>query len=227
MPHADYMALIHAELDGQLDGSQRAELARRLLADPEARAAREELLRLRALLESVEEVEPPGDLRARVLQSLPAPASPASRFRWPAQRWRYAALVAGVVGAGTLVYETVSPGTGSNEVVGTIAARRAQPALDAVVLNSGPVTGRVSLYRDGDGLGLSFDLVASAPVDVLIASGGQTLRVNDLGRNGTADLRTSVALPGSGGDGSRVVNLTFLMSGHEVSHVRLTAPENQ
>jgi len=220
MSDPEYMALIQAELDGQLDGTQRAELARRLLADPEARAAREDLRRLRALLESVGDVEPPGDLRARVLQALP-PASPASRFQWPAQRWRYAALVAGVVGAGTLIYETVSPGPGSVEVVGTMAARLASPALDAVVLNSGPVTGRVSLYRDGDGLVASFDLQASAPVDVLITSEGHTVRKDGLGQ-GSA----TVAVPGSGSGGRRTVEVTFLMAGHEIGRATLTAPED-
>jgi len=38
MAHTGYLPLIHAEIDGELDGSQRAELSRRLLADPEARA---------------------------------------------------------------------------------------------------------------------------------------------------------------------------------------------
>ena len=225
MTDADYMALIQAELDGQLDRSQRAELARRLLADPEARAAREDLLRLRGLLESLEEVEPPADLRERVLQALPLPASPATRLRWPAQRWRYAALVAGVVGAATLFYETVSPGPGSNEVVGTFAARRTSPALDAAVLNSGPVTGRVSLHRDGDGLALSFDLVASEPVDVLIASEGHTVRVEGLARG--SDQKATVAVPGPGSGGRRTVDLTFLISGREVARATLTAPEDQ
>jgi anti-sigma factor RsiW len=224
MADADYMALIQAELDGQLDGSQRAELARRLLADPEARAAREELLRLRVMLESVENVEPPADLRERVLQAMP-PASPASPFRLPAQRWRYAALIAGVVGAGTLIYETLSPGPGSTEVVGTMAARLASPALDAVVLNSGPVTGRVSLYRDGDALVLSFDLAASAPVDVLIASDGATVRKDGLALG--SDQKATVALPGSWSGGRRTVDVTFLMAGREVGRTQLTAPEDR
>ena len=46
MADVGYLELIHAEIDGVLDERQRAELARRLLADPEARAVREELREL-------------------------------------------------------------------------------------------------------------------------------------------------------------------------------------
>jgi hypothetical protein len=227
MADADYIALIHAELDKELEASQRAELARRLLSDPEARELREDLLRLRTLLETVEDVEPPNDLRAKILQALPVATGLPGRFGSPAQRWRYAALAAGVVAAATLVYETAySPGPGSTEAVGTIAARRSPPTLDTVALRDGPVTGRVSLYRDGDQLGLSFDLVAGAPVDVLIASDGQTLRIGGLGHGSLANQKTTVALPGSQSGSRHTVDLTFLMSGQEVGRATLTAPED-
>ena len=37
MTNARHLELIHAEIDGELDERQRAELARSLLADPEVR----------------------------------------------------------------------------------------------------------------------------------------------------------------------------------------------
>jgi anti-sigma factor RsiW len=218
MTEPELLALIHAELDGQLDPQQRAELARRVLADPEARAAREDLLRLGAMLEVVGDVEPPAELKANVLKALPVPVTPRSRVQWPAARWRYAALVAGVMGAATLVYETVDgPGPASGEVAGTMAARRTQ-TLDTVTLGGGPVSGRVSLYRDGSGLGLALELASTAPVDVVVASDGQTLTVNGLGTS--AETR-KVALPRAGTGGK--VDLTFLMSGREVARATLTA----
>lgn len=227
MAEPDYVALVHAEIDGELDPGQRAALARRLLADTEARALREDLLLLRKMLDSIGEVEPPARLRATVLQSLPPLSSPRSSLRWPAQPWRYAALIAGMLVAATLVYETVDgPRPGSAEVAGTIAAKRASATLDVVTLGSGPVTGRVSLYRDAGGLGLAFELAASEPVDVLIAGDGRTLRVDGLGRPGSAEPKTRVALPGFGTDGTGTVNLTFLVSGREVGHATLTAPRD-
>jgi hypothetical protein len=227
MAEPGYAALVHAEIDGELEAGQRAQLARRLLADPEARALREDLLLLRKMFDSIGEVEPPARLRTTVLQSLPPLSRRRSSLRWPAQHWRYAALVAGVLGAATLVYETVDgPGPGSAEVAGTIAAKRTPVTVDTVTLGAGPVTGRVSLYRDAGGLGLVFELAASEPVDVLIAGDGRTLRVNGLGRTGSAERKTMVALPGFGPDGRGSVNLTFLVSGREVGHAALDATKD-
>ena len=88
------LALIHAEIDGGLDALQRGELARRLLADPDARALRDELHRLCAQLDEVEAVEPPAELSARILRALPSAATPPRAFRRPVHPWRYAALAA-------------------------------------------------------------------------------------------------------------------------------------
>lgn len=218
MTAPDILALIHAELDGQLDPQQRAELARRVLADPEAREAREDLRRLGAMLGSLGDVEPPDELKANVLKALPLPVTPPSRMQWPSARWRYAALAAGVVGAAILVYTTVD-GTGpaSGEVAGTMAARRTQ-TLDTVALGGGAVTGRVSLYRDGNGLGLALELASSAPVDVVVASEGHQLTVRGLGSSAEP---TKVAL--SAADTGSKVDLTFLVSGREVGRATLTA----
>jgi hypothetical protein len=227
MADTGHVALIHAEIDGELDGQQRAELARRLLADPEARALREDLKRLCTELDTTEDVEPPAQLQASVLRALPHLVTPPRQFAWPAPHWRYAALILVALGAATAVYETVDgPGPGTAEMAGTIAATRTPAALDTVRLDSGSVTGRVSLYRAGAGLGLVLELVASAPVDVLIATDGHTLRVNGLGQKvAPPGLGGAIALPGSGTAGRQTVQLTFLMSGREVGRATLTAAE--
>jgi hypothetical protein len=197
-----------------------------LLADPEARALREDLRRLCTALETIEDVEPPSQLRATVLRALPAVVTPARRSAWPAPRWRYAALVLVVLGAGTVGYVMVEgPGPGTAEVAGTIATRQAPEAQDTVELDRGPVTGRVTLYREGTGLGLALELVASAPVDVLIASDGHTLRVDGLGqKDGPPGPARVIALSGSATAGTQTVQLTFLIAGREVGHATLTAP---
>jgi hypothetical protein len=228
MVETEYSELLQAEIDGELDGHQRAELARRLLVDQEARELREDLLRLRAMLETVEPVDPPPELRANVLRALPASASPGGRIGWPAVRWRYAAGIVLIVGAAALVYETVNgPGPGSAELAaGTIAAQRAPLTLSTTAVEAGPVTGHVSLYRDASGLGLEFELISNTPVDVLIASGGQTQEVKGLGGTGAAGQRT-VAVAGSAAAGGGTVGLTFLVSGREVGRAALRVPEGQ
>jgi hypothetical protein len=218
-------ALIHGEIDGELDAQQRAELARRVLADPRARALREELRRLCTALDAIEAVEPPAQLRASILDALPPSRAPSRGLAWPAPQWRYAALIAGVLAAGAVVFETVDgTRTGSTEAAGTIASPRAPVTLDTVRLGNGPVEGRVSLYRDLGGLSVAFELAADAPVDVLIASEGRTLRVNGLGQKGGGGGPTAVALTGLGTGAQQTVDLTFLISGREVGRATLRAP---
>ena len=71
MADSGRLALIHAEIDGELDGRQRAELARALLADPEIQVLREDLRRVCAALDVLEDVDPPQQLRQSVLDALP------------------------------------------------------------------------------------------------------------------------------------------------------------
>ena len=107
MADTAHLALIHAEIDGELDARQRSELAKLLLAEPEIRAVREDLRRLCAALDALPEVEPPAQLRANILASMPRSTLSPARSAWAAPRWRYAALLAGVLGAGAIVVETL------------------------------------------------------------------------------------------------------------------------
>jgi len=222
MADSGHLALIHAEIDGELDAEQRGELARCLLADPETRALREDFQRLCTALNAVEEVEPPPQLRESILAALPQ-SSTKQRWSWE-PRWRYAAVIAGVVAAGAVVLETVKgPETVTTDVAGTMGAARAPTILDTAHLGNGPVSGRVSLYRDGVGLGLEFEVVASGPVEVLVASDGHTLRINGLGRQDKpGGPRTTVALTGFG-MGGQTVDMTFLMAGRRVGNATLRA----
>jgi hypothetical protein len=224
MADSGHLALIHAEIDGELDGRQRGELARCLLADPEAKALREDLRRLCTALDALKDVDAPQELRQSILDALPQSTPQRVRSWWSAPRLRYAALIAGVLAAGTVVYETVNgPRPAASDVAGTMAEAGARAMVDTVRLGNGPVSGRVSLYRDSTGLGLEFELVASAPVDALVGSHGHTLRVNGLGgREGRG--RTAVALPGFGMRGE-AVDVTFLMEGHPVGSATLRAPQ--
>jgi anti-sigma factor RsiW len=217
------LALIDAEIDGQLDDRQRAELSRCLLTDPALRAAREQMRRLSLALEAVEEVEPPKQLRADILAALPQIYPPRAGIARPTLRWRYAAVLAGLLLTGTLVFRAMDFGQqeATNDMAGTLAGTRAASTMDMVQLSSRAVTGRVSLIRDVEGLSLTFDLAARAPVDVLVSAGGHSLRVNGLGAQGShGGGTTTIALVGFGGD-VQAVNLTFLIGSREVARAAL------
>jgi hypothetical protein len=139
-------------------------------------------------------------------------------------RWRLAAMVAGLLTAGTIVYETVQgPSPGSRETAGTMAAD-ARTTVDSVAVGSGPVTGRATLYRDKGGLAVGLEVSAAEPVDVLIATGGNTFRINGLGSSSAAgSTRQTVALPGVRMKGQEI-ELSFLIGERTVSRATLRAP---
>jgi hypothetical protein len=222
MADARQLALIHAEIDGELDAAGRAELARWVLADPEGRTLREELRGLCATLDSLPAAEPPEELRSSVLAALPPSYVERRRFWTPG--WRYAALIAGVVAAGAVVLQTVQgPRPAPTEVAGTMGAPSAT-VLDTVQLANGPVSGHVSLYREPTGLGLEFDLVASSPVDVLVTGGGHTLRIKGVAATGKPGATSTAALPGIPAS-VQTVDLAFLVGERQAGTATLrTAP---
>jgi len=223
MTDPGYLELIHAEIDGELDARQRAELSRRLLADPAARSLRDDFQRLCKALDAVAEVEPPPQLRESILAALP-PLPVRRAWYAPLQRWRYAAMVAGVVAAGALIYETVrGPMPATSEVVGTIALAPAAILVDAVQLANGPVSGRVSLYRDRAMLALRFEVKASPATGVQITSAGRTLRVDHIGQDRPPGTALTVALPGIAMRGQSV-QVTFRAGDRTVGTATLRAP---
>jgi anti-sigma factor RsiW len=214
--------LIHAEIDGELGAGQRGDLARLLLADPEARALRDQLQGLSKQLEALGETAPPPELQERILSRLP-PATASGMRRWQSRPWRLAALIAGLVTAGSIVYQ-VAEGPGSvTDTVGTLTSGGAT-MIDSVALDAGPVAGRASLYRDKTELAVALEVFAAEPVDVLVTASGYSLRINDLRSASPGEpARRTVPLAvvaGQPGD----IELTFLVEGRLVSHTTLHAP---
>lgn len=225
---AELLALIHAEIEGELDARQRSELARRLLADPDARALRDDLRRVCTALDAVQDVQPPAQLLTGVLNGLPAPAARPARSEWLAPRWRYAALFAGLLAGGAVVFETLQgPGPAITEVAGTMAAPRAPTTIDSVRLGEGPVTGRVSLYRDAARTGVAFELVAAHPVDALLTGAGPALRVTDIARSADRPGPTAEVPLTASETGSRVITVTLLIDGHPVGSATLHEPSGR
>ena len=224
MTDDERMALIHAELDGDLSSQQRADLARLLLADPRVRALRDELRGLCSRLDAVGQVEPPPQFKDSILNRLPSVPVATAYRKASFSRWRLAAMVAGLLTAGTIVYETVQgPAPGSRETAGTMAAD-APTTVDSVAVGSGAVSGRATLYRDKSGLAVGLEVSAAEPVDVLISTGGHSFRINGLGSSNPAgSTRQTIALPGVRMRGQDI-ELSFLIGERTVSRATLRAP---
>lgn len=224
MTDYERMALIHAELDGDLSSQQRGDLARLLLADLQVRALRDELRGLCSRLDAVGQVEPPPQLKDSILSRVPSVPVVTAHRQSSFGRWRLAAMAAGLLMAGTIVFETVQgPAPGSRETAGTIAAD--PPAtVDSVVLGTGPVTGRATLYRDKSGLAIGLEVSGTEPVDVLIASDGHSFRINGLGSSNPAgSTRQTIALPGVRLQGQEI-ELSFKVGERTVGSATLRAP---
>jgi anti-sigma factor RsiW len=183
-----HFELIHRDLDGELSRDERAELARVLLAKPEARALRDELGRLFGELARLDDVPPPPDLAASVLSSIPK-ADPARRSNRFSGGWdgrvalRYAAVLGGILLLGAVLFAPGirSPGSPDiSELVGTIGhpdAASRQSLIDRTRVELPTVTGTVNSYRLGGQLVLELDLQVSQAIEVRAAHAGQTFQV--------------------------------------------------
>jgi len=105
MANPGQLVLINAEIDGDLDAAQRAELARTLLADPKARELRDDLRRLCQTLDAVPLVDPPPGLQESILAAMPqmAPMSAGIPKRWTGMM----ALVRDVIAASSFAGSSV------------------------------------------------------------------------------------------------------------------------
>jgi hypothetical protein len=241
MANPGQLALINADIDGELDAAQRAELARTLLADTKLRELRDGLRRLCQTLDAVPPVDPPPGLQESILAAMPQMAPPlrrlgdrppgATRRYAPAiMVWRYAAVVAGVLVAGGVMFELMrSPALEPSELAGTIALDPAATLVDTAQIAGGPVSGRVSLYRDRAALTLRFEVTASTPIDARVSSEGHILQVLGVTRGGGAagtgapGMPAAAALPGVAMHGQDIT-VTFISNGHPIGSATLRAP---
>lgn len=241
------LALIHAEIDGELDAAQRAELARALLADPKARELRDDLRRICQTLDAVPPVEPPPGLQESILAAMPQRVprlgrTGLARSRMLASRsaiaaWRYAAMLAGVLVAGAVLFELArNPAPEPRELAGTIAPDPAATLVDTAqvtnqVTNQAArvaVSGHVSLYRDRAALTLRFEITANTPVDARVTSEGHTVQivgVSHAAAPGTGTLGTPVAaaLPDVAMHG-QAIEVALISGGHRIGAATLRAP---
>jgi hypothetical protein len=189
------LALLHAELDGDLDTAGQAELASHLATDPELARLRTELAAVDAGLAALPAVEPPAVVLADILAGLPpvrresvvvplrAPAAvPTSaplaaptvlRSRRVVRVWAYAASLLAMVGAGVLLQQS---GLLTAELAGEAAGTLVHPGAPAELLDSVPlefpgISGRAQAFRD-EGVRLDIELANAEDLRVVVLGGG-------------------------------------------------------
>jgi hypothetical protein len=164
------LELIHAEVDGELDGAERAELEARCAADPAAREHREQWGRIHAALARLPSVEPPAGLGRRWQGGSPAAPERLSVVprRSRPRRWLRPAI--GLAAGGLALAIALGYGglgrslLDGDALVGTMGGAHAVRRVD---VDAAGVTGAISLRPSGAGWTLVFDLRGEQPTPVV------------------------------------------------------------
>jgi hypothetical protein len=173
------LALIHADIDGELDGADRAGLESRLAVLPEARVLRDDLRRMSRALERIPQQDPPSELRAGVVAAVHAGAQWATARgrtrRRPALQLGFA-LAAGIALAaiGMTWLRTDGPGIDATDVVGTMGQRMAPHAIEVALPQ---IQGTVALRAGADGWIVELALASDQAVEVGLRYDGGSLRL--------------------------------------------------
>jgi hypothetical protein len=165
--------LIQADLDGELSAAERAELARLLLADPEARRLHDEFKHMDRRLREIPQATPPAGLRPAILAALRLPEAKvvARGTAWPALRLA-AAIVGGllVVGIGYRMLDVTPTGSDLQGSLGAALPSQAPEAatrLDQARFSGEGVEASATLHREKHGLSLTLELGGSTAYEVI------------------------------------------------------------
>lgn len=179
-----YLELMHAEMDGQASHEELVALREYLANHPEAQKMHTELAELTHILDQVEEIEAPADLRKNITAALPRRRSlfgiglwnNRSRSRTPWIRYGYA-LAAGVLLGAVLsgiVLKNLSPAEES-ELYGTMTSlKNAQRYVvtERIKLPAPDLGGTVEVSRSGDNERIVFNMDSRRPIEVEVRFDG-------------------------------------------------------
>ena len=157
--------LIQADLDGALPAAERAELARLLLRDPEARRLHEEFRQTDRLLRDIGNAEPPAGLREAILAGPSASGRTGKATHdpsgWPA--YRIAAVILGgllIVGLSYLVRDGDAPAKNLQGSLGVASQDELSMRAEGVEVGA-------SLARSGNTLRLELHTSTTVPCEVI------------------------------------------------------------
>lgn len=175
MDRDQLQALIQADLDGELSVTERAELARRLLQDPEARRLHDEFRRTDQLLRGIGSVAPPHGMRDTILSRSARPSSHGpSRHRqygWPG--YRVAAVILGGLLIAGLSYLLMDADVPRTELQGSFGAGVGPDTSgtgapqDYLSMRAEGAEVSATLQRNGQGLRLELTLSTTIPSEVI------------------------------------------------------------
>ena len=212
--------LVNADVDGRLPESDRAELDRQLLANPEVRALHRDLQRLRQALESVRPEPVPANLVAGIMERIPA--RPVRAVRATSRAWRYGfAVAAGLaVAAVALRIGPLDQDVDGAAAAGTMAA--GEQATSVATIDRPGLTASVRLRQSGTSLLVDLDVAPQDSVEVVASRAGQAVGL--VARPDMAGQRQTLELPA---EGTGPVIVRFASHGRVIGEMSLQAPGQQ
>ena len=201
--------LINAAIDGELDAAGQAELEEVLKSSESARANHEELQHLVAFIETSAKVEPPRDLRERIISAIELPAP---KRKWlgifdmwtnfgraasrPAQL-TLAAAAGALVTAGAYTFSGSMPGSlPVEQLVGTMAKNdlvAVAPGSRQLPIQTGVVSGVATMEAVGSDWVIGFDLEPRQPVAIDVQVSGDEKKPLRFGIEGRSRVWAAVA----------------------------------
>jgi anti-sigma factor RsiW len=228
--------LIHAEIDGEITGPQKAELGRLLLADPALRELRAGLRRTCDALDALPLETPPADLRVSIMESLPASPPRCEdtdvrpRARSGPPLLRYAAAFAGglIVSALAFQFGLRHEVLDAGELAGTIAGVKVDPSRLELRLDE--VQGTVRLEGSQAAPIVVSELRSFRPVQVIARLDGEEVRLEGFGLDPGAREARAQFLRRSNDRPARVeISIVDVASGTvlQATTLRPTVPERE
>lgn len=213
-----HLELIHAQIDGEISASNKELLRKHMELNPESREVYEELVSLSELLGQAEVVEPPPQLRAKILGAVPIQRQ-ASRPTGPGKGWlgldwlspanfRLAGAFASgalvVMAAVSLDSWTDRSSLQMSDLVGTMTRHEplsAMAAADRINIDLDQLAGSVSLQRNSSFLVVEFDLRSTQAVEVVAS-----FEESDAQFSGIAQLKNGPTSVTSDGQSISLIN---------------------
>lgn len=220
--------LIHADIDDVLPESDRAELARHLLGDQEARSLHRDMQGLHETLAALGQADVPEALQQSLMAAIPAAASGAAartgrRARgagW--QAWRLGALAAAAA-VGALVLK-LAPSIDRVDGQGAVGTLAAPPTVvspgSALRLDRPEIAGSVRLWQSGSSLVVELDVALHDALDVTAEHDGHTATVTGLQPAGSGPQHVRLELP-AGAEPGGTVSVRFSSKGRVIEEVAL------
>jgi hypothetical protein len=175
-----YIALINADIDGDIQPDEKTELEEFLAKSEAGRALREELRSLCSALDAADMLDPPPHLKHVVMNSLPGPKTQTSPVTESPGFWRAllavpalrytATFAAGVIMAVAIVDSGQVQQSAFNEVtglVGTMSDASDIAPVASTVIHKAEVAGTITLRRADPILIIDFDLSTNGPIDIV------------------------------------------------------------